>query len=266
MKLQYCSDLHLEFKENRAFLKDNPLGTEGDILLLAGDIMPFTTIDRFKSFFDFLSENFELTYWIPGNHEYYHSDLAKRFDPLYEKIRSNVLLVNNYAATHRNIKLVLSTLWSSISHENEEEIKWRMNDFRSIKYSGMLLTPSDVNQLHLRCMDFVSSELAKKETERIVVVTHHVPTFVNYPAKYKGDILNEAFAVELADFIETSGIDYWIFGHYHENVPEFKIGRTKLITNQLGYVHRGEYRDFKRGHVITPDCPNRDPTSDQTVL
>ena len=37
MKIQFVSDLHLEFADNRAYLKEHPLEVTGDILLLAGD-------------------------------------------------------------------------------------------------------------------------------------------------------------------------------------------------------------------------------------
>ena len=33
MKIQYCSDLHLEFEENKKFLKQNPIKPVGDILI-----------------------------------------------------------------------------------------------------------------------------------------------------------------------------------------------------------------------------------------
>jgi len=37
MKIQFVSDLHLEFPDNRAWLAAHPLEVTGDILLIAGD-------------------------------------------------------------------------------------------------------------------------------------------------------------------------------------------------------------------------------------
>ena len=83
-----------------------------------------------------------------------------------------------------------------------------------------------------------------------VVVTHHVPTLMNYPSAYRNSPLNEAFAVELFDLIHDWGPDTWIYGHHHVNIPVFKIGQTKMLTNQLGYVHWHEHGSFRRDVVI----------------
>ena len=110
LKLQYASDLHLEFPTNEEFLKQHPLQAMGDVLVLAGDIVPFAIVDKHKDFFSYVSDHFETVYWLPGNHEYYHFDVAKRSGVLHEKIRSNVFLVNNTSVKHENCRLLFSTL------------------------------------------------------------------------------------------------------------------------------------------------------------
>jgi predicted phosphohydrolase len=244
MTIQYASDLHLEFPENKTFLRANPLQAVGEVLLLAGDIVPFSVMDQHKDFFSFLSDNFAATYWIPGNHEYYYFDAATKCGVLNEKIRSNVFLVNNTSVVHDDVKFIFSTLWSKINPANEWQIERNMSDFHVIKYGNFRFSAQRFNELHADSMIFLKQELATNAATKNVVVTHHVPTFMNYPQKYKGDILNEAFAVELFDLIEATSPNYWIYGHTHGNTPDFEIGKTKLLCNQLGYVKYGEHSMF----------------------
>jgi len=56
--------------------------------------------------------------------------------------------------------------------------------------------------------------------------------------------LNEAFCVEKTNFILKNEIDYWIYGHSHRNVADFKIGNTKMVTNQFGYLRWNEQVTF----------------------
>jgi predicted phosphohydrolase len=251
MKLQYASDLHMEFPENREFLKRNHLQPEGDVLLLAGDIVPFAIMDKHSDFFSYISDNFNTTYWIPGNHEYYHSDISARAGSFNEKIKNNLFLVNNISVIHENVKLIFSTLWTNISSGNQFEVRQRLSDFHVIKYNNKGLTPDHYNFLHEQCRSFLSEEISKARPEKKVIITHHVPTLINYPEKYKGDSLNEAFAVEMHDEVLRSDADFWIFGHHHYNTPDFLIGSTTLLTNQLGYVKYDECPGFDTKKIIT---------------
>ncbi len=244
MTIQYSSDLHLEFPQDKEFLKANPLQPVGDILLLAGDIVLFAVMDQQADFFSYVSDNFQTTYWIPGNHEYYYFDIVEKYGVLNEKIKDNVFLVNNTTVTHENITFIFSTLWSKIRPAYQWQIERGMNDFHVIKYKGHRFSVTQFNQLHEESIRFIEQELYHDNTDKTLVVTHHVPTLFNYPEQYKGSILNDAFVIELFDLIKTVGPDYWVYGHSHINTPDFEIGKTRLLTNQLGYVKYGEHQLF----------------------
>lgn len=249
MKIQYCSDLHLEFKENREYIKTNPLSVVGDVLILAGDIVPFEVYRKY-SFLDFVADNFEAVYWLPGNHEYYHDDISDRSGAFQEKVRSNLFMINNSTVIINNVRFIFSTLWSKINPERQWEIQQSVSDFHVIRYNGKPFSVIDYNEFHNSSLEFLLPEISKDRAEKTVVVTHHVPTLLNYPQKYRGSLLTECFAVELFKYIEPSGVDYWIYGHHHQPIWEFEIGKTKLITNQFGYVRQKENVSFKHGAVI----------------
>jgi len=250
MRIQYCSDLHLEFPENKKYVNKHLLQPSGEILLLAGDILPFALNHRNYMFFDFVADNFEAVFWIPGNHEYYGYDIAKISDPLFEKIRSNVFLVNNQTIAYKEVNIICSTLWSHISPENEWTIQKNLSDFSAITFKDDPLLPVHFNAFHQTALSFIKNEVNKYGVSKNIVLTHHVPTLYHYPTKYKRSPLNEAFAVELHDYIDYSNISFWIYGHHHSNIPGFIIGNTTLLTNQLGYVRQYEHGSYKKDAVF----------------
>ena len=253
MKIQYCSDLHIEFPENTDFLKTNPIKPVGDILIMAGDITLLREKDNHDYFFNYLSKNFKYTFWLPGNHEYYHHYINVNNSQMYEEIRDNVFLINNnsYVFDQENIKIIFSTLWSRIEDKNKYVIKSKLNDFRyitNVKHEP--ITVDVYNKLHKESIEFIQNELENNKSAKTIVVSHHVPTYLNYPTEYLNSPINNAFVTRLDDLIERFDINYWIFGHHHKNISEFKIGDTTMLTNQLGYVAHGEHKSFRNDAVI----------------
>ena len=95
MKIQYASDLHLEFADNWRYLKENPLQVTGDILVLAGDI-GYLGDDNYTKhpFWDWASENYQQVIACMGNHEFYKFyDIAKLNDGYCLEIQPGAFVV-----------------------------------------------------------------------------------------------------------------------------------------------------------------------------
>ncbi|WP_299683680.1 metallophosphoesterase [uncultured Dokdonia sp.] len=248
MFIQICSDLHLEFIQNRTWIKDHPLVPKGDILVIAGDTF---YIDEKLGALDFIkkvSDDFEAVYIVPGNHEYYGGyNIATALQTTHESISKNVFLVNNYSETINGVHFVFSTLWSRIQ-KNILAIMRGMTDFRKIQFNKEKFTINHFNEIHDACFEFIKREV-KKEGKKIVV-THHLPSNLCNVNEFKDSVLNDAFCVDKTNFILNSTIDYWVYGHSHRNLKDFKIGNTQMITNQLGYIGKMEHSRFNLEKVI----------------
>lgn len=268
MNFQYASDLHLEFAQNKKALSKRPLQPTAETLLLAGDIMPLSEIEKHTDFLNYISDHFKMTYWLPGNHEYFGADLVAWPNPFEESIRSNIVLLNNKTIHLEDsigpIQLDFSTLWSHIPPHLTEIVAKRMRDFGQIRFNGQTLSPATYNQLHQEAISFLASSLSPTKDlsncpennpgsnpSRKLVISHHLPSFSNYPKKHQNDPINAGFASNLDDFIVKMAPNAWIFGHHHTNIPPFLIGETTLYTNQLGYIKYKEGQAFNREAILS---------------
>jgi Icc-related predicted phosphoesterase len=245
MRIQYCSDLHLEFEHNRKFLNQTPLKVSGDILILAGDIVPLHDEFFNDPFFSFIADNYEKVFWVPGNHEFYHKDLTEFSQSYNIKLKSNISIINNQTIEYDSIQFVFSTLWSKISDINEKLIEQGISDFECITNKNRKLKASDFNELHNTGLDFIKETLINRNI-KTVVVTHHLPSRLCNSSVHENSPINEAFCVDLTEYIEACNANFWIYGHSHFNQKPLFLGNTMLITNQLGYVHCNEHISFKR--------------------
>ncbi len=249
MTFQICSDLHLEYAENRAWFKKNPLQPKADYLIIAGD---FYYLDRDYTQLDFLkkaSEDFKEVYIIPGNHEYYGGfDVAHAFLPFIKKVYHNVTVLDNKSVEIEDVLLIFSTFWSVIE-KNIAEVLRGVPDFRRINYNGEHLRIDQFNQLHEKAFQFVQSEVNKGGKQ--IVVTHHLPSINCSVDEYKNSKLNDAFSAKRTAFILENDINYWVYGHSHRNKKDFSIGNTRMVTNQFGYVNWAEHLSFNYERTIS---------------
>ena len=245
MRIQYASDLHLEFEENTNFLMTNPLKVTGEILILAGDIHVIGTENWIENpFWDWASKNYKQVIVTYGNHEYYNScDLSTMKEGFKYKIRDNIYYYYNCVITIDDVDIIVSTLWSHIDKENEKECVMSINDFHLIKYNGKVLTPEVFNEEHKKCLEFIKKSMSESKAKTKIIVTHHVPSALLNAEEFKDSDINSAFIVDLTDYIKICGAKYWIFGHSHRNISK-KIGKTYCLCNQLGYVTSGENETF----------------------
>ena len=252
MKFQYASDLHLEFPQNTNYLIENPLKVTGDILILAGDIHVLND-EKFMEnpFWDWASQNYKQVIIAFGNHEFYKKyDLSSMKDGFKLKIRDNIYYYYNCVISLDNVDIIVSTLWSYIQDKNKRACELGVSDFRLIKWGENRLTTEKFNEEHKRCLAFVKKSLSESKAKTKIVVTHHVPSALLTAKEFQGSDVNEAFTVDLTDFIKKCGAKYWIYGHSHRNINKV-IGKTSCLCNQVGYISEEEQETFN--HEVNID-------------
>ena len=82
-----------------------------------------------------------------------------------------------------------------------------------------------------------------------IIVTHHVPSVLLNAEEFKDSEINDAFTVDLTEYIKICGAKFWIFGHSHRNINK-QIGETYCLCNQLGYIKNGENKTFNHAKFI----------------
>lgn len=246
MKIQYASDLHLEFTSNTFWIAENFLKSKGDILILNGDITILREGFEKDPFFDYISDNFKQTYIIPGNHEFYAGFDMKDSLALDIDIRPNVKLFNNQSIIIKNTKIIFTTLWTNIKDNLVEDY---LNDFHQSKFKGNRLNSKDYNFLHQQCVAFLERELTNNKSEKTIVVSHHIPTKKANGFIGSDPVIGQAFVVNLDSLLDKYKIDYWIYGHNHKNKNCEAFG-VQFKSNQLGYIHQNEHKDFNREAII----------------
>lgn len=232
-RLQYVSDIHLEYLTD--FPKIKPVAPH---LALLGDIG-----DPFKpnmvNFLSWVSQNWEKTFFIAGNHEYWQKQKTMR--EVDEQITKIVNKFNNIYFLNRSchqitpdIKIIGCTLWSQILKQPQKIIGDDANIF--------LVNWNILNKQHKIHVDWLTSELSI-ENEKIIVLTHHLPSYRLILGNYKKSVYQDRFATDLEHLINKPVIA-WLSGHSHI-VAKVKINNIDCSINAWGYQQKNLNRQEK---------------------
>ncbi len=259
MKLLILSDLHQEFKWWFIPKMENE---DEIVVILAGDIgigkKPITYMD----FITNTCDRFKKVIWIMGNHEFYKGNfgttLAKIWNATLEF--ENLYVVEKETVILDDVAFVCATLWTDMDNNNPitmYDSELVMTDYRIIrvgpeeepwKYKLKAIhTMAD----HRTAVAYIFPEIEKQKADgkKVVVVTHHLPSFQSIPDEFKGDSLNGAYATELYNEVADSEADLWIHGHTHGSQNYF-IGKTRVVCNPRGYAPNDLNRGFNETLTI----------------
>lgn len=244
MKISYASDLHLEHDHNFT------INDTGDVLILAGDILPIVHVNKpkYAQFFENMASKFTNILYVPGNHEYYGSDL-NNVNMLKYSLPPSVTVLNNEAIIIDGIKFIGGTMWTNLHNGSPAAIiasKQMMNDYRVIKNNGRMFTVEDWLLEHDKFINFLNSQLDDKHIN--VVISHHAPSPLTTHEYYKNFYHdNASFSTDMSKYMHL--VKYWFYGHMHSGY-DVEIDGCQILTNPRGYPIEFKKHPFVEKSII----------------
>lgn len=245
MRIQFVSDLHLEFPVTGGTLNIQNVEQRSDVLVLAGDICVAWKIAEFRDFFAQCADRFPRVIYLAGNHEFYHDDIERAHDKIHEGLAgiANLTYCNNTLINLGSHDLFGASLWTDCNrgdHVTKLTLAASMNDYRLISWksrSHWKLRPSDTEEIHHHTKNYLMDVLAIA-SRPLIVVTHHAPSKRSTHARYANNIhMNGGYSSDLEeDFMFGKyDIPLWIHGHTHHSF-DYAVGGTRVVCNPRGYV------------------------------
>ncbi|MDO9177129.1 MAG: metallophosphoesterase [Agitococcus sp.] len=233
MKIQFVSDIHLEFLESMfpAYSGIEP-APDADILVLGGDIHRH---DKAMQFF----KNWPVpVLYVLGNHEAYGMHLFELIEKVKEQsYTSKIKLLELTEYVAKNVRFLGCTLWTDYKLDGTQAYSMKqcqrgLNDHRLIKTSTGLFSTQDALNRHIASRAWLEAHLAQPFEGKTVVISHHGPHPLSVHEKYKGEVINPAFNSDLSELMPH--VDLWLHGHCHDSA-EYYVGNCRVVSNPRGY-------------------------------
>lgn len=233
LKVQLFSDLHQEFS---AF---TPPDADVDVVVLAGDIYTGTrgiewAITTFKN---------KPVVFLAGNHEFYgHSFPSLNLKLQAKAAGTHVHVLQNSTVEINGWLLLGATLWTNYALNGNSVLSMMaasgsMNDYSRIRHSDhdyRRLRPADILPHHAESVQWLDTTLEANSHKRCVVITHHAPSGLSIPEKYRDDPNNPCYASSLEHLILKHQPVAWLHGHIHA-FRDYWIDNTRVLCHPRGY-------------------------------
>ncbi|KAL8992530.1 MAG: hypothetical protein Q9169_007029 [Polycauliona sp. 2 TL-2023] len=272
------SDLHLETPTSRPSYDDYEIEPVCACLALLGDIGNVAD-PRLFAFLERQLQQFELVFFVPGNHEPYGTTMDGSKTAL-RKFEAEIDHQRNFSPSRGLGKFVFldrrrfdysgkvtvlgCTLFSSIRPDQHSSVARFVSDFDDIE-DWTVETHRSAHQKDLSWLNAQVSDCASEDPNRsIVIFTHHSPTVAeaaNDPRHVRDDAqIQSAFVTDLSKepCWRCPQVKLWAFGHTHFNC-DFADPATgkRIVANQKGY-RRQEVMSFDATKTVAveEDSPN----------
>lgn len=277
MKIVHTSDLHLEFS-----FVELPNAQSADVLVLAGDILSADDLYRhpgidpitsdaavlstnahrtylYRKFLNQVSRDFPHVVIVAGNHEFYNGRWHQTLDILRQEYSKyhNIHFLENSSVVIDGVLFTGATLWTDLNKGcalTPYAVQETLNDYRKIRddrsnYSR--LKPYQTVFRHKESLKSITAAVEATECDRVVVVSHHAPSWLSQDPKFVNDrLVNGAYYSDLSQVIlDHPKIKLWCHGHVHY-ASQYEIGNCLVSCNPRGYHTQRHYEetgwDFNR--------------------
>lgn len=252
VQIQYASDLHIDgWPAGTSFFSF--LTPVAPILILAGDICSVWH-PLYTPFLTWCSRHWAYVFVLAGNHEYHNAvDMdeatAKTLQEADEEIWGQCRKLGNvfylqggasYVIPGTRLRFVGATLWSDVDTALWTEAATKKGDCRKIfidtpRGEKRRILPADLCALHAAHRAALSGAIGARyaEDERLVVITHHMPTLELLEPHYRGEKWSSFYASN-DECLIGPWVAAWICGHGHRGTRLVLRGTT-LLMNARGY-------------------------------
>lgn len=250
MFLRVVSDLHIEFGVPYTLPEPTPQD-EQTVFVFAGDLTSGANTEEFIRGIVARS-NYRAYIFIPGNHEFYGNDFEKltsEYDHLSKQLWydfNNVYFTSTFDSIQiDDTTFLFGPMWTDggPSPKMRSACEGSLNDFKVIKYGNRTFTVDDMEIEFSNFVYSLTDALDELQTNRVVLVTHHLPSFQAIDPKFVGSLINGGFAVNLDYYVNPEyleRIDVMCFGHTHSKMldtitVEDGTKPIQCICNPRGY-------------------------------